>query len=122
HQKLSVFCKFQYLRVWTAIATDPDIALVVDEYPVIRIRPFISFAGPAPMPQQVARLIELEHRWRPGTAFTCLQFQWSLIDAKCRGTAMDNPHVVVRVDPDSNRRAQNPMIWKRLGPQWVDFE
>src|SRR5207237_10559829 len=53
-QELAVFGEFQELGVRGAVAADPDIALIVDENPVVGVRPLEPFAGPAPMPQKVA--------------------------------------------------------------------
>ena len=35
---------------------------------------------------------------------------------------MDDPDVVVRVDPDADRGAEHPVIGERLRPERVDFE
>ena len=35
---------------------------------------------------------------------------------------MDDPDVVLVVDPDADRHAEQPVIRQRLGPQRIDFE
>ena len=56
-------------RSGTAVAANPDVALVVDEDSVIRLRPVVAFAGTAPVADEIARLVELEHRRRRRAAF-----------------------------------------------------
>ena len=51
-----------------AVAADPDVALVVHGDAVVRRRPLEALAGAAPVAQQVAGLVELEHRRRAGAA------------------------------------------------------
>ena len=54
-------------RMWASlgvVAADPDVALVVDGDAVVRRRPLVALAGPAPAADQVAGGIELEHRRR----------------------------------------------------------
>jgi hypothetical protein len=35
---------------------------------------------------------------------------------------MDDPDVVVCIDPDADRLSEHPVIGHRLGPQRIDFE
>src|SRR5207302_3616039 len=37
-------------------------------------------------------------------------------------SAMDDPDVVLLVDPDADRHAEQPVIGQRLGPQRIDLE
>src|SRR5207245_2806554 len=53
----------------TAVAANPHIAFVIDEDPVIGLRPIVAFAGTTPVADEIARLVELEHRWRRLAAF-----------------------------------------------------
>src|SRR6185436_15724289 len=69
HQELAILGELQDVRVRAAVAAYPDVALVVDENPVVRVGPFVPRARSAPVPQQVAGLIELEYRRRARAAF-----------------------------------------------------
>ena len=115
-QELAVFGEFQDVGVGGAIAADPDIALVVDENPVVGVRPLVPFAGSAPVPQEVARLIEFEDRWSAGAAFAGLQLERLLVVGERGGAAMDDPDVVVGFDKNADRHSQNPVIRERFGP------
>ena len=46
--------EFEYLRILVAAAGRPHEIVVVDEYPVLDFRPFVTRAGAAPRAQQVA--------------------------------------------------------------------
>jgi hypothetical protein len=35
---------------------------------------------------------------------------------------VDDPDVVVRIDPYANRLSEHPVVGHRLRPQWIDFE
>ena len=105
-----------------AVAADPDVALVVDEDAVVRVGPFVALARSAPVPQQVARLVELEDRRRARAALTRLHLERLFVVAERRRAAMDDPDVIVGVHPDADRGAENPVIRQRLRPQRVHFE
>jgi hypothetical protein len=97
--------------------------LVIDEDAVVAVRPFVALPRPAPVAQQVARLIELEYWWRAGAA----QFGRLLLDplfliGQRRRTAVHDPDVIVGINPDADRLSENPVIRHRLGPQRIDFE
>ncbi len=115
-QELAVFGEFQDLRVRTAIAADPNIALIVDENPVVGVRPLETFARSAPVVQEIALRIEFEDRWSAGAAFAGLQLERLFIVGKRRGAAMDDPDVVVWFDENANRHSQNPVVRHRFGP------
>ena len=50
------------------VAADPDVALVIDVDAVVRSRPVVALARAAPVPDQVAGLIELQNRRRGSAA------------------------------------------------------
>src|SRR5204862_313584 len=63
--ELSVLRELEDVPVRSAVAANPDIALVVDVEAVVRRGPLIARAVlTAPVPEQVALLIELAHRWQ----------------------------------------------------------
>jgi hypothetical protein len=121
-QELAVLRELQDVRVGAAVAANPDVALVVDEDAMVGIRPLVSLARPAPVAQQVPFLIELENRRRARAAFALLGFERLLVVAERGGAPMDDPHVIVGVDPHANRRAEDPVIGQRLRPQRIHFE
>jgi hypothetical protein len=105
------------------VAADPDVPFVIDEDAVIAVRPLVSLTRTAPVPEEIAGLIEFEHRRSARAA----QLRGFLLDAllvvgKRRGAAMDDPDVIVGIDPDADRLTENPVIRHRLRPQRIDFE
>src|SRR6185436_5376849 len=100
-QELAVLGELQDVGVGAAVAANPDVALVVDEDAVVAVGPFIALTRTAPVPQQVARLVELEDRRRARAA----QLGGLLLDAlflvgERRGAAMHDPDVIVGIDED----------------------
>ena len=91
---------------------------------MVRVGPVVAFARAAPVADQIARLIELEHgrrgraalrdRRRIGVACTSPGFE--------RAGAMNDPDVILRIDRYADRLAEDPMIGQRLRPQRVHFE
>src|SRR4029077_19580813 len=59
--ELSVAREFQDVAVRRPVAADPDDALAVDGDAVVAFGPLVALAGSAPVIEQVAGLIELEH-------------------------------------------------------------
>ncbi len=74
------------------------------------------------MPQKISRLIELEDRRRTGAAFALIVLERLLVVGKRRGGTVDDPDVIIGIDPDADRRAQHPVVRKGLWPQRIDFE
>ena len=52
--ELAVLRELEDVRVGADVAADPDVALVIDRDAVIRVRPVVALARPAPVPQQIA--------------------------------------------------------------------
>ena len=74
------------------------------------------------MAQQVASLIEFQHRRSCSTAVAGILFQLVFMNAQARAAAMDDPDVIVGIDRNADHVTQNPVIWKRLGPQRIDLK
>src|SRR2546427_8638064 len=123
-QELAVLGELQHLRVLRAVAADPDIALVVDEDAMVRLGPLVAHSRAAPVPHQVAGLVEHQHRRRAAAAFAgrWAELQALLVVVERGRTAMDDPDVVLLVDPDTDRHAEQPVVGQGLGPQRIDFE
>src|SRR5262249_60984750 len=110
----------------TAIAADPDVALEIDENPVVRFRPVVALAGAAPVADEIAGFVELENGRGRHTAFS-LHYTRATLGTRgirCavvfhgfeRGLAVDNPDVIVRIHTDADRVAENPVVRQRLRP------
>ena len=123
-QELAVLGELQHLRVLRAVAADPDIALVVDEDAMVRLGPLVARSRAAPVPHQVAGLVEHQHRRRAAAAFAGrrAELQALLVVVERGRAAMDDPDVVLLVDPDADRHAEQPVVGQGLGPQRIDFE
>src|SRR6185295_19453486 len=66
--ELSVLRELQHLSIVGAVAADPNVALVVDGDAVVRLGPLEALAGAAPMADEVACGVELEHGRRRDAA------------------------------------------------------
>jgi hypothetical protein len=110
--------------VTRTIATNPHVAFVVDEDPVVRLRPLVALTGSAPGLNEVSFRVELENRRCAFTALTGRRVELcaSLVVVQGRGTAMNDPDVVALVHPDPDGGAEEPMIRQRLRPEWVNLE
>ena len=60
-------------RVAAAVPADPDVALGIDQKPVITVRPIVPGARTAPAPEELALDIELENRRSLRAALTGFQ-------------------------------------------------
>ena len=116
HQKLSVFRELQNVRIFHAVAADPHIALVVDVDAVIGFRPLVALPRTAPGPDQVSGGIEHEHRRCTAAALAHLELQGLFVVVERGRAAMNDPHVVLLVDPYPDGRPEQPMIRQRLRP------
>ena len=94
-----------------AIATDPDIALVVDIDAVVGRRPVIAVTRAAPMADQVASGIELKDRGRSCAALRLRRLGGCILFF-CfeRAFSVDDPYMIVGIDAETNNRADDPMI------------
>src|SRR5436190_15497346 len=66
--KLAVHREFEQLPVLLAIAGEPDEVVVVDENTMLALGPFIARTWTAPVTNEVAGLVEDEHRRRRDAA------------------------------------------------------
>src|SRR5262249_44422226 len=123
-QELAVLGELEDMRVLLAVAADPDVALVVDEDAVVRLGPLVALPWPAPVPQQIARLVELEHRRRAAAAFAGRRIDLgaALVGVQRRRAAVDDPDMVLVIDPHADGHAKQPVVRQRLRPERIDFE
>src|SRR5882672_243350 len=124
HQELPLFGELQHLGVALAVAAEPHVALVIDVDAVRSLRPLVARSRAAPGPDQVAGLIE-HHYWRGrAAAFGDGRFQLEplFVVVQPSRAAVNDPDVVLIVDPHSDGPAEQPMIGQGLRPQRVHFE
>ena len=93
------------------VAADPDVVLVVDVDAVLGVRPLQTLGGAAPRLQELAVLVELQHRWRGVVFLFC----------RHRARPVQHPDVVVPVHGDRRGVADDPVVGEP-GPRRVDFE
>ena len=110
------------VRVARAVAADPDVARVIDEDAVIRRGPVEALAGSAPATDDGTGLVEDDHRRRRLAALGDLELEAAFVVVEIGRTAVDEPHVVLRVDVHADRHAEQPVIRQRLRPERIDLE
>src|SRR6266849_4794284 len=122
--ELAVLGTLQDFVVVDVIAADPHVTLAVDGDAMVRDRPVVPLTGAPEMTQQVARLIELEDRRRGFAAFALgrVLLRPTLGPIERGAAAVNNPHVVLRIDRHADRRAEQPVVRQWLGPQGIDFK
>src|SRR5207249_9778953 len=109
------------VMVGAAVATEPDEAARVGVDAVLGLRPVVALARAAPGLDEVARLVEFEHR-RRGHAFVALVFAHA-------GRALQDPGMALRVDRYARDLAPDPLarqLWprgirseeRRVGKEW----
>ena len=116
-QEVARAAELQYVRVSAPISADPDVVHGVDDDAVIRLWPIVPSSWTTPGPDQIALGIELENgRCREAA----LLRNWRI---ECRGhlvirqvPTVNDPNVIARVHRYADRRPEQPMIRKRLGP------
>ena len=122
-EELAGAAELEHLRIARPVAADPHVALVIDGDAVIRRRPLVAGAGTAPVSDQLAVGIELEHRRRRTAALVGqLRLERLLLVRQRRRAAMDHPDVVALVHRDADRRAEHPVVRQRLRPVGIDLE
>ena len=51
-----------------------------------------------------------------------LHVECPLVRVQVAGAGVDDPDVVLLVDPDADRQAEHPVVRQRLGPERIDLE
>src|SRR6185295_15795898 len=88
--------ELQDLAVVGAVAADPDVSFLVYGDAVVRLRPLVALPGSAPVPDQVAGRVELEHGRRALAALAGgrrFQLHAFLVVAERGRAAVDDPDV-----------------------------
>jgi hypothetical protein len=144
-EKQSGAAELQNLRVFLAVACQPDVPLAVDRDAVIAVGPVVALAWTAPGFHQRAGLVVDEHGRRHLAALAdraarCLRRRSTrsgfIIPAAgvahsdvagleivfdCIGP-VDGPDVVLRINRQADGRPRHPMIRQRLRPERIDLE
>src|SRR5215813_5851397 len=119
-EELAVLSELQDVGVVRAVAADPDIAFVIYGDPVVRLRPFVSLSRTTPVTDQTAGLIEFENWRRLRAACAGLLIRGGFIRRERVGP-MNDPDVVLSVNPHADGHSDVPMIWQRLRPQRINL-
>ncbi len=124
HHELAVERELQHVAVRRTVAANPDVAAAVDVESVVAVGPLIAgTVAAAPVAEQIAGLIELENRRRGVAAFAGRRRL-----ARCafrrvqRVWPMNDPDVVLRINPEPDRLTLIPAVGQRLGEGRIDLE
>src|SRR6516165_3170244 len=121
--ELALYGELEELAVLLAVAGEPDEIVAVDENPVLALRPLKALAGAAPVAEQIAGLVEYQHRRRGNAA---LGFGWVLLGRtlawRKRGRPVHDPDAVISVGGDAGDLPQNPFVRQRLRPERIDLK
>src|SRR5712691_474218 len=124
HQEFPILGEFQDVGVTLAVAAEPHVALVIDVDPVRPFRPLVARSRAAPGSDQVAGLVE--HHYGRGRAAALgdgrLQLEPLFVVVQPSRAAMNDPDVILLVDPHSDGPAEQPVIRQGLRPQRVHFK
>ena len=124
HEEFAVVGELQDHAVVLTVAAEPDIAFVVDEHAVLVLWPVIALGGfrSAPRLDHVARLVELDDRWRGVAADRLVAALGALVAIIHRARPLADPNVVVLVHEDAADLPQDPILGHGLGPSRVDLK
>jgi len=121
--ELAVHGEFEELSVVLAVAGEPYEIVVIDENSMLALRPLEALPGAAPVAEQIAGLIEYQHRRRGDAA---LGFGWVLLGRALarreRGRPMHDPDAVISVGGNAGDLPQNPFVRQRLRPERIDLK
>src|SRR5262245_60723177 len=121
--ELSLFVELEDLSVLVTVSADPDIAFVIDSNSVVALRPFVSFARPSPTSNKAPGLVEFQN-WRSDLAADtdgwCEIGGLEIVFDSSR--PMNDPHVILRIHRQADRRSLYPVVRQWLRPVWIDFK
>ena len=121
--ELAVHGELEQLPVLLAVAGEPDEIVVVDEDTVLALGPLVARARAAPVTDQVAGLVEQQHRRRgdaaPGLGRILLG---GALARRERARPMHHPDAVIFVGGEAGDLSEDPVVRQGLGPERVDLE
>ena len=127
HDERAVLRELEHLVIAVAVPGEPDVVVVIDEDPVLVVRPLASqrggtsrgeesrIIGTSPRPEQIAVRVELHDRRRAETAVRPPGLRPCLVFGEGPG-ALDDPDAVVPIDGNAGDLADEPPVWQRLWP------
>ena len=122
-QERPVAGELQDLPVAVGVAADPDVVHVVDEEAVLPVGPLVAVTGTAPGLDDVAFLVELDHRRRGDAALRGRRVgRGAALALGQRPRPVQHPDVVARVDRHADDVTEQPLVGKRLRPEWIHLQ
>jgi hypothetical protein len=115
--------ELQHHAVALAVAAQPDETIVVDQDGVFLQRPVVTqiVARPAPRFDDVAGLIEHQHRRRRHAAFGAWRREGcALLVVRERARPLEHPDIVLRIDRHAADLTEDPVVGQRLWPVRID--
>src|SRR4029079_18073334 len=122
--EFAVLRELENSRITAAGATNPNVARVVDRQAGVGLGPIVAVARAAPMGDESAAWIELEHVRRRGAALTIRGAADGQPDLRALGEAVRqvlDEDVVARIDGHARRGSEDPAIAHRLRDTWGHF-
>ena len=121
--ELAVHGELEELAVLLAVAGKPDEIVVVDEDAVLALGPLIALPRSAPVAEQVAGLVEHQHRRSGNAAFRFRRILLGRAFARRqRSRSMHDPDAIILVGGDAGDLPEQPVVRQRLGPERIDLE
>ena len=121
--EFAVHGELEQLAVGLVVAGEPDEIIVVDIDAVLALGPIVALARTAPMADEIAGLIEDEHRRRRHATLGLRRILLGgAIALGQRARTLHHPDVIEAIDPDAGDLPEDPVVGQRLGPERVDHE
>ena len=123
-EELSVAGEDEHVRIIATIAANPEIVFGIGGDAVIRLWPIIALGWTAKMADEITFGVELENLRRGYAALAGRR----VLNGSDLGPCVQAPltvndvYVIPRVDGDTDRGTNDPMVRKRLRPHRVDLE
>jgi hypothetical protein len=121
--ELAVHGELEELAVLLAVAGKPDEIVAVDEDAVLALGPLIALPRSTPVADQVAGLVEQQHRGSGDAAFC---FRWILLGRafarRERSRSMHDPDAIIFVGGNAGNLPEQPVVRQRFGPERIDLE
>jgi hypothetical protein len=117
--------ELQHHAVALAVAGEPDEAFIVDQDGVFLQRPVVALivTRPAPRLDQIAGLIEHQHRRRRHAALRARRRQRrALLIVGERARPLEYPDIVLGIDRHAADLAEDPIVRQRFRPIRIDAE
>src|SRR5690606_10160681 len=123
-EEFAVAIEDEDVRIASAVAAEPDVAIGCDFDAVGGGEPGVAFAGTTPRFDQVTFGVELQYRWRGRTAFAATEYETDLapVEENVVPIPMDDVDVVAAVHRNADHVAKYPVVGQWFGPEGVHVE